>query len=109
MKRPIASNKSAALIHNIKLYGLLFLLLFILAVLVHQNFVVNRFPLSLTKKQQAIDAQRTRNQALAMQNQTKMAELQALTAADNELLESEARERFGLIKRGEVYYQIIHE
>jgi cell division protein FtsB len=36
----------------------------------------------------------------------KSIELKAVNATDKELLESQARYRFGLIKKGERYYQI---
>ncbi|SFV86612.1 hypothetical protein MNB_SUP05-9-96 [hydrothermal vent metagenome] len=40
------------------------------------------------------------------QNTVKRTELKAETASNMEVLESQARYRFGLIKKGEIYYQI---
>jgi cell division protein FtsB len=78
----------------------------VLVTLIRQNFIINKFPDSLVNKQQIIDQNINLNQALDKQNKTKMIELKAETASNMEILESQARYRFGLIKDGDVYYQI---
>jgi len=81
-------------------------LLVVLVTLIRQNFIINQFPGSLVTKQQIIDQNISLNQALNKQNKTKMIELKAETASNMEILESQARYRFGLIKDGDIYYQI---
>ena len=87
-------------------YWLTFILIFILAVLLYQNFFINHFPFSLIKKQSIVDQEVRNNQHLKQKNKIKSIELKAVNATDKELLESQARYRFGLIKKGERYYQI---
>jgi cell division protein FtsB len=81
-------------------------LLVVLVTLIRQNFIINQFPGSLVTKQQIIDQNISLNHALNKQNKTKMIELKAETASNMEILESQARYRFGLIKDGDIYYQI---
>jgi cell division protein FtsB len=87
-------------------YWLTSILIFILAVLLYQNFFINHFPFSLMEKQNIIDKDMHNNQHLKQQNKIKNIELKAVNATDREILESQARYRFGLIKKGERYYQI---
>lgn len=72
----------------------------------YQNFWVNKFPFSLVDKQSIIDKKTKKNQLLNQQNKIKSIELKAVNAKDKEVLESQARYRFGLIKKRENYYQI---
>lgn len=87
-------------------YWLTALLLLILSTLMYQNFFVNKFPFSLMEKQTIIDKDTRNNQLLNQQNKIKNIELKAVNAKDKEVLESQARYRFGFIKKGETYYQI---
>ncbi len=87
-------------------YWLTALLLLILSTLMYQNFFVNKFPFSLMEKQAIIDKDTRNNQLLNQQNKIKNIELKAVNAKDKEVLESQARYRFGFIKKGETYYQI---
>ncbi len=87
-------------------YWLTIILIFILIILFYQNLSTNKFPFSLMEKQTIIDKDKYNNQLLRQQNKIKNIELKATNADDNELLESQARYRFGLIKKGEHYYQI---
>jgi len=78
----------------------------VLATLIRQNFFINQFPTSLTNKQGIINQHIQINQALDKDNSIKKTELKAETASNMEILESQARYRFGLIKDGETYHQI---
>ncbi len=72
--------------------------------LLRQNLIINEFPFSLSDKQQVINDKISLNQALDQKNNIKMTELKIGT--ESEVLESQARYRFGLIKDGETYHQI---
>lgn len=87
-------------------YWITVILLIVLLTLLRQNFLINQFPISLINKQQIIEQNIVKNQALAQKNKIKALEFKAQTASDSEVLESQARYRFGLIKKGETYYQI---
>jgi cell division protein FtsB len=87
-------------------YWLSFILVFILTVLLYQNFFINQFPFSLMEKQSIIDKEVRNNQHIKQKNKIKNIELKAVNATDREILESQARYRFGLIKKGERYYQV---
>lgn len=82
------------------------ILIFILTVLLYQNFFINQFPFLLMKKQNIIDKDQHNNQLLKQKNKIKNIELKAVNATDREVLESQVRYRFGLIKKGEHFYQI---
>lgn len=85
-----------------------FALIVALTTLIRQNFLINEFPASLTQRMQAINQNIRINQALDDQNTIQKIELNATSATNMEVLESQARYRFGFIKAGERYYQI-HE
>ncbi|WP_202775746.1 MULTISPECIES: FtsB family cell division protein [sulfur-oxidizing symbionts] len=87
-------------------YWLSFILVFMLTVLLYQNFFINQFPFSLMEKQSIIDKEVRNNQHIKQKNKIKNIELKAVNATDREILESQARYRFGLIKKGERYYQV---
>lgn len=92
--------------HFISKYWLTAVLIVILSSLMYQNFWVNKFPFSLVDKQSIIDKKTKKNQLLSQQNKIKSIELKAVNAKDKEVLESQARYRFGFIKKRENYYQI---
>ncbi|WXT99678.1 MAG: Cell division protein FtsB [Catillopecten margaritatus gill symbiont] len=81
-------------------------LIIILLTLIRQSFYINEFPFSLYEKQAIIDKHIEENTLLQQQNDIKSLELQAYLASDGEVLESQARYRLGLVKKGERYYQI---
>ncbi|VVH50766.1 hypothetical protein BPUTSESOX_1729 [uncultured Gammaproteobacteria bacterium] len=58
------------------------------------------------EKQSIIDKEVRNNQHIKQKNKIKNIELKAVNATDREILESQARYRFGLIKKGERYYQV---
>lgn len=92
--------------HFFKHYWVTIALIIVLATLVRQSFLVNNFPFSLIKKQAMIDQSIQRNQLLKQQNTITALKIQAYDAADMEVLESQARYRFSLVKQGERYYQV---
>ena len=81
----------------------------ILASLIKQNFLINQFPTSLSQRQQQIDHQVTQNKHLSEQNDIKKIELNSKISNSQEVLESQARYRFGFIKEGETFYQITQQ
>ncbi len=78
----------------------------IILTLIRQNFIINKFPFSLANKQAITNKIIAENKVLEKQNKIKSIELKAQNATDAEVLESQARYRFELIKNGEKYYQI---
>jgi cell division protein FtsB len=87
-------------------YRITIILIVVLATLIRQNFFINQFPTSLASKQDSIDQRDQTNQTLDKQNTIMENESNAEIASNMEVLESQARYRFGLIKKGEIYYQI---
>lgn len=87
-------------------YWITAVLLFILITLFYQSFIINQFPTSLTEKKTIIDKQKQANNDLINENKIKALELKTHSMDDKEILESQARYRFGLVKKGEHYYQI---
>ena len=105
MKKHPPLKKSALLFGFFYKYWATIILVVILATLLRQNFVINKFPFSLSDRQQIIDDDSAFNQSLDQKN-IKMIELKMGTKSNMEILESQARYRFGFIKKGETYYQI---
>lgn len=87
-------------------YWITIALVIVLITLIRQSLFINEFPFSLTKKQAIINKNIQQNELLKQQNQIKTLELQANLATDMEILESQARYRFGLVKKDERYYQL---
>ncbi|SFV88436.1 hypothetical protein MNB_SUP05-SYMBIONT-7-748 [hydrothermal vent metagenome] len=87
-------------------YWITIALIIVLATLIRQSFLVNDFPFSLIKKQAIIDQNIQHNASLKQKNTITTLKLQANDAVDMEVLESQARYRFGLVKKGERYYQV---
>jgi cell division protein FtsB len=106
LKKHPPLKKSALIFGFFYKYWVTIILIVILATLLRQNFVINKFPLSLSDRQQIIDDDIAFNQSLNQKNNIKMTELKMGTESNMEILESQARYRFGFIKKGETYYQI---
>ncbi len=105
MKKQTPLKKSALIFGFFYKYWATIILVVILATLLRQNFVINKFPFSLSDRQQIIDDDSAFNQSLDQKN-IKMTELKMGAKSNMEILESQARYRFGFIKKGETYYQI---
>jgi cell division protein FtsB len=100
-------KKTFRLLFNfISKYWVSFILLFAIFTLINQNFVINKFPFSLYKKQKILEENIEQNKLLAWQNSQKINDTNFINDENMEILESRARYRFGLIKDNEVYYQI---
>ncbi len=82
-------------------------LLVILSALIRQNFIINDFPNIIDNKKQTIQKNIAINNKLTDKNNSLDVELKAKSETNMEILESIARNRFGLIKNGETYYQIV--
>ncbi|BBB23530.1 cell division protein FtsB [Isorropodon fossajaponicum endosymbiont JTNG4] len=87
-------------------YQITIILLVLLITLVRQSFLTNNFPFVLYDKQQIINQNISINQTLDEKNKQLSVELKAESEANLEILESIARYKFGLLKKGERYYQI---
>ncbi|MCH9646442.1 MAG: septum formation initiator family protein [Proteobacteria bacterium] len=81
-------------------------LLVILATLIRQNFIINTFPVDIHDQQTVLAENIAINQKLKQDNLQLQLELDAKSDQKLEILESMARQKFGLIKAGEKYYQI---
>jgi cell division protein FtsB len=106
LKKQATLKKSALVFGFFYKYWITIILIVVLATLLRQNFVINKFPFSLSDRQQIIDDDIALNQSLDQKNNVKMTELKMGTEPNMEILESQARYRFGFIKEGETYYQI---
>lgn len=85
-------------------YWTTFVLIIALSTLFWQSFIINQFPQSLNKKQQIVDKNIRINEKLAQQNQQLILKLKA--DIKQEILESKARYRFGMVKADEIFYRI---
>ena len=68
--------------------------------------MINNFPFDIHEKQNTLNQHIVENQQLMQKNQQLKLELSAKSDQKLEILESMARQKFGLIKSGEKYYQI---
>ncbi|MDG2395196.1 septum formation initiator family protein [Candidatus Thioglobus sp.] len=82
------------------------ILAIILTSLVRQNFIINNFPLDIYEKQDSLTRNITENKKITRENHELKLELAAKSNQKLEILESIARQKFGLIKSNEKYYQI---
>ena len=87
-------------------YRASFLLLLILFLLIRYVFFTKNFSNILSEKKQKISAIAAVNDTLKKENQDLFIKLKAISNTNMEILESEARYRFGFIKKDERYYQI---
>jgi cell division protein FtsB len=87
-------------------YWFTFVLLVIAITLIRQGIFINQFPQALENKRLAINETASQTDSLILKNKSLLVELQNESASNLEVLESQARFRFGFVKEGEVYYQI---
>ena len=99
-------KKSNSLFGFFYRYWISIILLVVLVTLIRQNFVINTFPFDIHDKQAVLAENTTINQQLKQDNLQLQLELDAKSDQKLEILESMARQKFGLIKAGEKYYQI---
>lgn len=84
------------------------LVLFIYA-LIQQAFFVADFPNTLEAKQHQANQILTENKQLQKQNTLLKYELEAENDPAMEIIESKARYQFGLVKKGETFWQIFED
>lgn len=108
MRQKILKNHNLFIyfLKKIDKYWVSVVLMIILLTLIRQNFFINQFPFSLINKQTIINQNKQTNQEIRQQNQSKLLQLETLLSTDMQILESQARYRFGLVRKGERYYQI---
>ena len=87
-------------------YKISLILILILISLVKQNIFVNDFPNVIFQKQKTIEDLELSNQKLQNNNKKLQEQIDGYTEVDLSLIESQARFKYGLIKDGEVFYQI---
>ena len=87
-------------------YKISLILILILILLVKQNILVNDFPNVILQKQKTIGDLELINKQLQNNNKQLQEQIDGLTAEDSSLIESQARFKYGLVKDGEVLYQI---
>ena len=87
-------------------YKISLILILILISLVKQNILVNDFPNVIFQKQKTIEDNELSNIQLQNENKQLQEQIDGFTEEDLSLIESQARFKYGLIKDGEVFYQI---
>ena len=87
-------------------YKFILILILILISLVKQNILVNDFPNVIFQKQKTIEGMELINKQLQNDNKQLQEQIDGHTEEDLSLIESQARFKYGLVKDGEVLYQI---
>jgi len=87
-------------------YKFILILILILISLVKQNILVNDFPNVIFQKQKTIEGMELINKQLQNENKQLQEQIDGYTEEDLSLIESQARFKYGLVKDGEVFYQI---
>ena len=87
-------------------YKISLILILILISLVKQNMLVNDFPNVIFQKQKTIEDIELIIKQLQNDNKQLQDQIDGHTEEDLSLIESQARFKYGLIKDGEVLYQI---
>ena len=87
-------------------YKFILILILILISLVKQNILVNDFPNVIFQKQKTIEVIELINKQLQNDNKQLQEQIDGHTEEDLSLIESQARFKYGLVKDGEVLYQI---
>jgi len=87
-------------------YKISLILILILISLVKQNILVNDFPNVIFQKQKTIEDMELNNKQLQNDNKQLQEQIDGYTEEDLSLIESQARFKYGLVKDGEVLYQI---
>ena len=87
-------------------YKISLILILILFSLVKQNILVNDFPNVIFQKQKIIKDMELINKQLQNDNNQLQGQIDGYSEEDLSLIESQARFKYGLVKDGEVLYQI---
>ena len=87
-------------------YKISLIFILILISLVKQNILVNDFPNVIFQKQKTIEDNELSNKQLQNENKQLQEQIDGYKEQDLSLIESQARFKYGLVKDGEVLYQI---
>ena len=87
-------------------YKISLIFMLILISLVKQNILINDFPNVIFQKQKTIEDVELSIKQLQNDNKQLQEQIDGYTEQDLSLIESQARFKYGLIKDGEVFYQI---
>jgi cell division protein FtsB len=87
-------------------YKISLIFILILISLVKQNILVNDFPNVIFQKQKTIEDVELSIKQLQNDNKQIQEQIDGYTEQDLSLIESQARFKYGLIKDGEIFYQI---
>jgi len=87
-------------------YKISLILILILISLVKQNILVNDFPNVIFQKQKTIEDMELINKQLQNDNKQLQEQIKGHKEEDLSLIESQARFKYGLVKDGEILYQI---
>ena len=87
-------------------YKISLILILILISLVKQNILVNDFPNVIFQKQKTIEDMELSNKQLQNENKLLQEQIDGYIEQNLSLIESQARFKYGLIKDGEIFYQI---
>ena len=87
-------------------YKISLIFILILISLVKQNILINDFPNVIFQKQKTIEDVELSIKQLQNDNKQLKEQIDGYTEQDLSLIESQARFKYGLIKDGEVFYQI---
>ena len=87
-------------------YKISLIFMLILISLVKQNILINDFPNVIFQKQKTIEDVELSIKQLQNDNKQLQEQIDGYTEQDLSLIESQARFKYGLVKDGEVLYQI---
>ena len=87
-------------------YKISLIFILILISLVKQNILINDFPNVIFQKQKTIEDVELSIKQLQNDNKLLQEQIDGYTEEDLSLIESQARFKYGLVKDGEVLYQI---
>ena len=87
-------------------YKISLILILILISLAKRNILVNDFPNVIIQKLKTIEDMELSKKQLQNENKLLQEQIDGYTEQDLSLIESQARFKYGLIKDGEVFYQI---
>ena len=100
------NNTHKGIVGFVLKYKISLILILILISLVKQNILVNDFPNVIFQKQKTIEDMELINKQLQNDNNQLQGLIDGYSEEDLSLIESQARFKYGLIKDGEVLYQI---
>ena len=100
------NNTHKGIVGYVIKYKISLILILILISLVKQNIFVNDFPNVILQKQKTIEGVEFNSKKLQKDNKQLQEQIDGFKEQDLSLIESQARFKYGLVKDGEVFYQI---